>query len=332
MPQVYSHGLPLYWDVRLIIELSGEHPHLPFAELEVVGTVIDRRPQVAVVECQSPQTTRRLALSHAVLEYLGESAADPESCTAMVRDLGITAETPFAARVRKMAGSSMDTTVPDLERRIGSIIRGKVSLSNPSCEYRAILSGDRCYFGKVMLHSDRSSYDQRRPGSRAFFHPGVMMPRLARALVNISLVRPGERLLDPFSGTGGIILEASLVGARGIGSDIDPFMVSGSRKNVPGAGIVRADTSSLPFRDASIDAVVSDLPYGQSVSIIAGSLEGLYCSALSEIKRVLVPGKRAVVVTHRDISGEAAQVLSVRACYTQRVHKSLTRRILVLER
>jgi tRNA (guanine10-N2)-dimethyltransferase len=96
--------------------------------------------------------------------------------------------------------------------------------------------------------------------------------------------------------------------------------------------MVRADTSCLPFRDASIDAVVTDLPYGQSVSIIAGSLEGLYCSALSEIRRVLAPGKRAVVVTHRDISGEAAKVLSVRAHYTQRVHKSLTRRILVLER
>ncbi len=332
MPQVYSHGFPLYWDVRLIVELSGEHPHLPFAELEVVGTVIDRRPQVAVVECRSPQTTRRLALAHAVLEYLGESAADRESFTAMVRDLGITAEAPFAARVRKMEGSSMETPVPDLERLIGSSIRGTVSLSNPSCEYRAILSDDRCYFGKVLLRIDRPSYDQRRPGSRAFFHPGVMMPRLARALVNISLIRPGEKLLDPFSGTGGIVLEASLVGAYGIGSDIDPFMADGSRKNVPGAGIVRADTRCLPFRDASIDAVVTDLPYGQSVSIIAGSLEGLYCSALSEIRRVLVPGKRAVVVTHRDISGEAAKVMSVRACYAQRVHKSLTRRILVLER
>ena len=297
-----------------------------------MGTVIDRRPQVAVVECRSPRMTGRLALAHSVLEYLGESDADCESFTAMVRDLGITAEAPFAARVRKMEGSAMGAPIPELERLIGKSIGGKVSLSNPSCEYRAILSGDRCYFGKVMLRIDRPSYDLRRPGSRAFFHPGVMMPRLARALVNISLVQPGEKLLDPFSGTGGIVLEASLVGALGIGSDIDPFMVSGSRKNVPGAEMVRADTSCLPFRDASIDAVVTDLPYGQSVSIIAGSLEGLYCSALSEIRRVLTPGKRAVVVTHRDISGEAAKVLSVRARYTQRVHKSLTRQILVLER
>lgn len=318
--------------MRLIVELSGEHPELPFAELEVVGTIKDYRPQVAVVECQYPETTGRLSLAHSVLEYLGESAADPGSFYKMVRDLGITAEAPFAARVKKVAGSAMDTTVPDLERGIGSIINGKVSLGNPSCEYRAILSGNRCYFGKVIQHIDRSSYDLRRPGSRAFFHPGVMMPRLARALVNISLVSPGERLLDPFCGTGGIVLEASMVEAESTGTDIDPFMVFGSRKNVPGAEFVRADTTCLPFRDASFDAVVTDLPYGQSVSIIAGSLEGLYRDALTEIRRVLAPGKRAVVVTHRDISSEAALVMSVRACYNQRVHKSLTRRIMVLER
>ncbi|MDD1707620.1 MAG: methyltransferase domain-containing protein [Methanoregulaceae archaeon] len=318
--------------MKLIIELSGEHPELPFAELEIAGRVIDSRPQVAVVDCASPRKTRRLALAHAVLEYLGESAADTDSFTSMIRDLGITAKAPFAARVKKIAGSSMDATVPGLERRIGSIITGKVSLENPVCEYRAILSGDRCYFGKVLMHIDRSSYNQRRPGSRAFFHPGVMMPRLARALVNISLVNHGERLLDPFCGTGGIVLEASMIGAEGIGSDIDRFMVSGSRTNVPGAEFVRADTGCLPFRDASIDAVVTDLPYGQSVTIVAGSLEGLYRDALSEVRRVLLPGKRAVVVTHRDISHTAASLLSIRACYAQRVHKSLTRRILVLER
>ncbi|MDD1706040.1 MAG: methyltransferase domain-containing protein [Methanoregulaceae archaeon] len=318
--------------MRLIIELSGEHPLLPFAELEAVGTVTDCRPQVAVVDCRSPASLNRLALAHSVLEYLGESAADSESFTAMVRDLGITADSPFAARVKKISGSDMKTTVPVLERRIGSIIRGKVSLSNPSLEYRAIISGNRCYFGRVIQHVDRTSYERRRPGSRVFFHPGVMMPRLARALVNISLVSPGERLLDPFCGTGGIILEGSLIGAQSIGSDIDPLMVSGSRKNVPCASFVRADTTCLPFRDASMDAVVTDLPYGQSVSIIAGSLEGLYCDALSEIRRVLAPGKRAVVVTHRDISSEASLVMPVLACYAQRVHKSLTRRILVLER
>ena len=321
----------MYWNVRLIVELSGEHPELPFAELEVVGEVIDKRPQVAVVESGNPWSARRLAMAHSVLEYLGDSPADLVSFTAMIRDLGITADSPFAARVKKIAGSACDVAVPDLEQRIGSMITGRVDLKDPGCEYRAILSGDRCYFGKVLFHGDRPSYELRRPGSRTFFHPGVMMPRLARALVNISLVAPGERLLDPFCGTGGIVLEAELVGARGTGSDIDPFMVCGSRENVDGADFVRSDCGALPFSEGSIDAVVTDLPYGQSVSIVAGSLDNLYHDALSEIRRILRPGRRAVVVTHRDISRQAAGILPVRACYAQRVHKSLTRRIMVLQ-
>lgn len=318
--------------MKLVVELSGEHPELPFAELEVVGSVLDRRPQVAVVECRSRGAPGRLALAHTVLEYLGECDADTGSFARMLRDIGITAKEPFACRVKKMAGSRMDSEVPALERLMGSLIGGEVSLTGPGLEYRAILSGDRCFLGRVIERIDRKAYEARKPGSRAFFHPGVMMPRLARALVNISLVRPGQHLLDPFCGTGGIVLEAALVGAVGIGSDVDPFMAAGSRRNVPSVDIVRADTTCLPFADASIEAVATDLPYGQSVSIIAGSLDGLYAGALQEIRRVLVPGGRAVVVTHRDIAGMAAGLMQVRACYAQRVHRSLTRRIMVLER
>ncbi len=36
--------------MKLIFELSGENPTLPFAELTCVGTVLDQRLQVAVVE------------------------------------------------------------------------------------------------------------------------------------------------------------------------------------------------------------------------------------------------------------------------------------------
>ncbi len=41
--------------MKLICELSGEHPDLPFAELEIAGPVVDRRPQVAVVDPGSPE-------------------------------------------------------------------------------------------------------------------------------------------------------------------------------------------------------------------------------------------------------------------------------------
>jgi tRNA (guanine10-N2)-dimethyltransferase len=318
--------------MKLICELSGEHPLLPFAELELVGREIARSPQVAVIETESPSLAGRLSLTRHVLAYLGECDADISSFRALLRDLDLSPIPPFSARVRKMTGSSMDLSVPELEKIMGSAIRGRVRLADPEVEFRAVFSADRCYVGQVLYRTDRQGFCHRRPGSRPFFHPGVMMPRMARALVNISLVRDGEPLLDPFCGTGGIVLEAVLAGARGIGCDIDRTMAAGSRRNVPAGDFLVADTTALPISDACIPAVVTDLPYGQSVSIGATSLEALYDHALHEIRRVLVPGRRAVVVTHRDIDPVAGGLFAVVGSYRQRVHRSLTRRILVLRK
>lgn len=318
--------------MKLICELSGEHPDLPFAELDILGHIVDRRSQVAVVETGSPDLAGRLALSHFIMAYLGECDPAIPSLGHLLDELSLEPGMPFAVRVSRKAGSSMTVPVPRLERMIGSKIRGRVCLDRPAVEYRAVFSGDRCYFGRVLFTIDRGSFEHRRPGSRTFFHPGVMMPRVARALVNSSLVREGECLYDPFCGTGGIVLEAVLCGVRGLGSDIDPGMVAGSRRNVPDGDFFCGDMMALPLRSSSVDGVVTDLPYGQSSAIGAESLDALYGEALSEIKRVLLPGKRAVIVTHRDISALAEPLMTVEACFYQRVHRSLTRKILVVRK
>ncbi len=316
--------------MKLLFELSGEHPDLPVAELECVGTVFDRRAQVAVAECPDPLAVGRLALTHVVMEYLGECEPSKEAFTELLRDLAIRTDRPFAGRVKKIQGSRMEAAQLDLERLIGSLIRGPVSLRDPVEEYRAVASEDRCYFGRVITRIDRGAFEVRNPMRRPFFHPGVMMPRMARALVNLSLVAPGERTFDPFCGTGGILLEAREIGVRILGSDFDPAMVAGYRQNLPGAEVMIADATAVPIRDGTLDAVVTDLPYGQSVRIRAESMDRLYDGSLAGIRRILAPGRRAVVVTHRDITPIAARHFTVLQDHEQRVHRSLTRRILVL--
>jgi tRNA (guanine10-N2)-dimethyltransferase len=318
--------------MKLIVELSGEHPEIPFAELEILGPVLERRRQVAVVDAHDPADASRLAMAHCVLEYIGACEARGEDFSGLLERLDISSDEPFASRVRKIFGNTMDLSSGELEKMMGSRIRGRVSLANPATEFRAVISEDRCYFGRVLMRAERDSFHQRRPGNRPFFHPGVMMPRIARALVNISLVGEGETMLDPFCGTGGIVLEARLMGVNAVGSDIDPDMVIGSRKNLPHGNLVLADSTDLPFRTGTIDAVVTDLPYGQSSAIWAKDLDHLYSETIQEINRVLAPGARAVLVTHRDIAALAGTHMQVRAMYQQRVHKSLTRRILVLEK
>jgi tRNA (guanine10-N2)-dimethyltransferase len=77
--------------------------------------------------------------------------------------------------------------------------------------------------------------------------------------------------------------------------------------------------------------VVTDLPYGQSVCIKkTDTMDNLYAGALDEIGRIMKTGRRAVVVTHRDISGIARDHIKILQQHEQRVHKSLTRRVLVL--
>jgi len=318
--------------VHLLLELAGDHPELPFAELDLLGPVLERGVQVAVVECQRPKDIYRLALAHTAMEYLGSCPAERDAFFNMLRDLGISSPHPFAGRVKKIHGNTMDASQADLESLIGSGIKGKVNLQNPEEEFRAVITGSRCYIGRVIWRSNPRRFADRRPGDRPFFHPGVMMPRMVRALLNISCAREGQILLDPFCGTGGMVMEADLLEISAVGSDIDPSMVRGSRLNIRQGEILRADARNLPFPPDSFDAVVTDLPYGQSVSIRACSLDALYQDALEEITRVLKPGRRAVLVTHRNIRDLAGIYMEIVGCHSQRVHKSLTRHVLVLRK
>ena len=108
----------------------------------------------------------------------------------------------------------------------------------------------------------------RRPRRRAFFHPAAIFPKLSRALVNLSRVRPGEVFLDPFCGTGSLLLEAYEIGAFPVGSDLDSRMVRGARRNMEGfhqdwLGLVRADASHTPVRTA--DAICHRRPLREGV-------------------------------------------------------------------
>jgi len=320
--------------MRLLFELSGENPTLPLAELECIGKVLDHRLQVAVVEVPYPKEAHRLAMTQVVSEYLGECDPDLSAFRKLLKELALKTSQSFAGRTKKIHGACNKRnpcSQREFERLIGTMIEGPVSLDRPQTEYRAILSEDRCYFGRVLFVINRGAYDVRNPGKRDFFHPGVMMPRMARTLVNLTCSYAGEIVLDPFCGTGGILIEAEMLGMHAVGSDFDPMMVNGSRQNVTQPNFMLADATHLPLGNHTIDAVVTDFPYGQSVCIKkTDTMANLYAEALDEIHRVLKVGHRAVVVTHKDISDIVEGHMTILQRHEQRVHKSLTRRVLVL--
>ena len=121
--------------MKLLFELSGENPTLPCAEIECVATVLDSRPQVAVAECPVPGDARRLAMTHVVLEYLGECAPDVASFRHLLADLSITAARPFSGRAKLVHEGCLGKnpcSQREFERLIGTMITGPSSSSTRS--------------------------------------------------------------------------------------------------------------------------------------------------------------------------------------------------------
>ena len=75
-----------------------------------------------------------------------------------------------------------------------------------------------------------ASRDQQRPFRDA--RVGMLPPKLAQTIINLSGAQTGQTLLDPFCGTGVLLQEALIMGINIIGTDIESRMIEYSEKNL----------------------------------------------------------------------------------------------------
>lgn len=71
--------------------------------------------------------------------------------------------------------------------------------------------------------------DHGRPARSA--KVGMLPPKLAQMMINLTAPQAGARVLDPFCGTGVILQEASLLGLKSYGTDIEPTLIEMSKTN-----------------------------------------------------------------------------------------------------
>jgi tRNA (guanine10-N2)-dimethyltransferase len=162
-----------------------------------------------------------------------------------------------------------------------------------------------------------------------------MHPKIARLLVNLARVKKGKKVLDPFCGTGGILIEAGLMGMGILGSDVDERMVAGCRENMDFYGlhgkIKTANAMEIDKKFHDIDAIVTDPPYGRSSATFGSSIKKIYKNFLKSAARALKSKGVIVIVMPMEFSPRI-EGFGVIGKYDIRVHKSLTRRILVLRK
>jgi ubiquinone/menaquinone biosynthesis C-methylase UbiE len=114
-------------------------------------------------------------------------------------------------------------------------------------------------------------------------HVGRYGSELAKGLIRLAGVRPGDRVLDVGCGTGLLTAElASVVGGDRV-SAVDPSepFVEASRRRVPAADVRLAVAEALPFDDGGFDCALSQLVVNFMTDPDAG---------VREMRRVTRPG------------------------------------------
>ncbi len=230
---------------------------------------------------------------------------------------------------RRVGGVPGDTQ--RIKSELGDRIDNPIDLEDPD-NILAVLISDRCHVGRLIHRTDKGEFRSREVKYRPYFSPVSLQPRYARALVN--LTRATKDLHDPFCGTGGILLEALMIGLQATGGDIDPEMIRGCRLNLKKYGFhaqvkVGDVEETIPKH---VESIATDPPYGRAASTSGEEMDTLYKRFFDTAEHRLKKGGRLAVILPDMKYVKMVENLELTESYITRVHSSLKRHYLVFKK
>ena len=221
------------------------------------------------------------------------------------------------------------------DRKIADLIwdylkKPVVNLVDPVTSFHFYFEKDQVHCG-LLIDPMTEPFEKRKAHLRPMLHPTSLHPRLARCLVNLTGIISKGTIADPFCGTGGILIEAGLMDFKVIGYDIDEVMLKRSEANLKHFKVRyqlrRKDATKIGIK---YNYIATDLPYARSSK--KQDLEKLYSAFLKNLKKILK--KQAVVcfpsfINHKRFIKNAK--LKLKAEYSYYLHKSLSKKICVIE-
>jgi len=254
------------------------------------------------------------------------------------------------------AGWPIDLTNPEMTLRIHLLAPSKSKSYPPEISANPVVA-----WGLTTHEGD--NWSERTAPNRPFFKPISLDPKLARAMVNLACPQSGT-LLDPFCGTGGLLVESLICGIDSYGSDLAWPMVTGTRENVEwirqqidnqalsevrnGSAIELAEV----WNDTALfSSFVFDPPYGRNAwksqdgfDLLKGALQSCVDVATSDARLVtLIPWSPEMIgkpldegvsfgFDWNDIENAFTTAgWSIKATHTIRVHRSLARLLVIAE-
>ncbi|MDD2532640.1 MAG: RsmD family RNA methyltransferase [Candidatus Methanomethylophilaceae archaeon] len=315
-------------------ELSGEHGSLCSAEAlgclraEAPGfRALSSGPGYFIASFEENAVepiADRISLTRHIGRHLGSFSPNDLSGLGSIR----IPEGTFSVRCRRFEGMMRDIDSQDLVRKLGKelSVSNDVRLKDPDIEVRVLMS-DMIHVFLSERTVDRESLENRKVSERPFFSPISLHLKYARALINLTGARKGDLLLDPFCGTGGIVIEAASMGIRAAASDFDSEMIAGTRENMDFFNLDLEDSDVLDIseigpRFGPVDVIATDPPYGRSTKTGGEKIDSIYARAMRSFSEVLRPGGTAGVVLPHELDPSP---LKMDGLHVQRVHGSLSR-------
>ncbi|MFH1365292.1 MAG: DNA methyltransferase [archaeon] len=124
------------------------------------------------------------------------------------------------------------------------------------------------YFGKITEKCDYSEIERRDMKKPVRREELSIPPRLAKMMINLSEIRNGEKMLDPFCGIGVILQEALLQNIKTIGFDNDSNAILGAKQNLEWFGfskenysLMKADSTKINLNQAEV--LVTEPDFGE---------------------------------------------------------------------
>jgi tRNA (guanine10-N2)-dimethyltransferase len=305
----------------LVLIGSGWHPSLFRAEVSALSGPIEVLHPRAVFLTNDEDALHRLSGTALVDDALISTARlwDPSPLSVgelagHIAQWAVTSlpEGSFAIRTRKLGRGIDDLSCSRIESEAGAQLSSDVNpvdLEEPTHEVVVILAGpedgsthwdDAVPTSPIVLWgirdgNSKGGYTGTSPTERPFFKPVTLDPRLARLMVSLSHRRGHSPtvVVDPFCGTGGIAIEASLLGMEVLASDLDEGMVEGTRTNLEWAGGQLSHLVEQCAADRIHDlwgerpgcSFVFDPPYGRNAWASDDGLE-LLLGALSSSRKM----------------------------------------------
>ena len=206
-----------------------------------------------------------------------------------------------------------------MDRFLSSAAVGKNKLIEKGAEILIIVGESKIYIGKTLAIQEFEQFSKRDYGRpERDMKSGMIPPKLARIMINLSGAKSDQTLLDPFCGSGTVLQEGLFLGFKNVfGTDTSEKAVEDTKTNLEwvsrkfrlptdGARVELKDVRNISkIWEEMIDVIVTEPYLGPTLHQRAGveeinknkqTLERLYIDAFSEFKKVLKKGGAVVII------------------------------------